>query len=147
MTIEVEGHGSVRVLRPVLHSDSLFVHYNSESLANMIKFIRDSGFDHELSWSQDQSLPKGTWRRGCSYCVSYTKKDGTIGYKKCGSIDEVNTFRAEQDAKADACEASADDGDTAVDACEASADDGEAAADACEASADDGEVKCSEASA
>ena len=73
--------------------------------------------------------------------MAYTKKDGTIGYKKCGSIDEVNTFRAEQDAKADACEASADDGDTAVDACEASADDGEAAADACEASADDAEGK------
>ena len=57
MTIDVEGHGSVRVLRPVLHSDSLFVHYNSESLANMIKFIRDSGFDHGLSWHQDKSLP------------------------------------------------------------------------------------------
>ena len=77
-----------------------------------------------------------------------------MGYKKCGSIDEVNTFRAEQDAKADACEAPADDGDTAVGACEASADDGEAAADACEASAaadaceasaDDGGVKRSEA--
>ena len=52
----------------------------------MIKFTRDSGFDDELSWSQD-------------YCVSYTKKDGTIGYKKCGSIDEVNTFRAEQDGE------------------------------------------------
>ena len=146
MTIDV-GYGSVRVLRPVLQSDSLFVHYSSESLTNMIKFIRDSGFDHGLSWYQDQSLPKGTWRRGCTYCVSYQKEDGTIGYKKCGSIDEVNTFRAEHHAEADACEASADDGDTAVDACEASADDGEAAADACEASADDGEVKCSEASA
>ena len=43
MTIDVEGHGSVRVLRPVLHSDSLFVHYSSESLTNMIKFIRHSG--------------------------------------------------------------------------------------------------------
>ena len=50
MTIVLEGHGSVRVLRPVLHSDSLFVHYSSESLTNMIKFIRDSGFDHGLSW-------------------------------------------------------------------------------------------------
>ena len=50
MTLDVEGHGSVRVLRPVLHSDSLFVHYSSESLTNMIKFIRDSGFDHGLSW-------------------------------------------------------------------------------------------------
>ena len=39
-----------------------------------------------------------------------------MGYKKCGSIDEVNISRAELDAKADACGASADDGDTAVDA-------------------------------
>ena len=101
----------------------------------MIKFIRDSGFDNGFSWYQDQSLPKGTWRRGCYYCVTYNKEDGTTGYKKCNNIDEVNDFRAELDAKADACEASADDGDTAVDACEASADDGEAAADACEASA------------
>ena len=97
MTIDVEGYGSVMVLRPVLHSDSLFVHCSSESLTNMIKFIRDSGFDHGLSWYQDQ-------RRGCSYCVTYKKEDGTIGYKKCGSIDEVNTFRAEQDAKTDECE-------------------------------------------
>ena len=141
MTIDVEGYGSVMVLRPVLHSDSLFVHYKPESLTNMIKFIRDSGFDHELSWSQDLSLPKGTWRRGSSYCVTYNKKDGTMGYKKCGTIDEVNIFRAELDAKANACEASADDGDTAVDECEAAADYGEAAADACEASADDVEGK------
>ena len=46
--------------------------------------------------------------------MSYTKKDGTIGYKKCGSIDEANTFRAEQDAKADESEASADDGHAAA---------------------------------
>ena len=71
MTIDVEGYGSVMVLRPVLHSDSLFVHYSSESLTNMIKFIRHSGFNHGLSWYQDQSLPKGTRRRGCSHCVPY----------------------------------------------------------------------------
>ena len=48
--------------------------------------------------------------------MSYTKKDGTIGYKKCGSIDEVNTFRAQQDAEADESDASADDGHAAADA-------------------------------
>ena len=89
MTIDVEGHGSVRVLRPLQQSDSLFAHYSPECLTNMIKFIRDSGFDPGLSWSHDQSLPKDTWRRGPHHCVTYKKEDGHIGYKKCGNIDEV----------------------------------------------------------
>ena len=46
MTIDVEGHGSVRVLRPLSQSaDSLWVHYSSESLTKMIKSIRDGVFD------------------------------------------------------------------------------------------------------
>ena len=35
--------------------------------------------------------------------------DGTIGHKKCGSIDEVSAVRPEQDAKADESEAYAND--------------------------------------
>ena len=31
--------------------------------------------------------------------MAYKKKDGTTGYKKCGSMDEVNSFRAEQDGE------------------------------------------------
>ena len=31
--------------------------------------------------------------------MAYTKMDGTTGYKKCGSIAEVNSFRAEQDGE------------------------------------------------
>ena len=48
--------------------------------------------------------------------MTYNKEDGTTGYKKCGSIDEVHTFKAEQDAKADVSIASADDGHAAADA-------------------------------
>ena len=59
---------------------------SSESLTKMIKFIRDGGFNHGLSWYHDQ-------RRGCSYCVTYKNWDGTIGSKKFGTIDEVNDFR------------------------------------------------------
>lgn len=102
LTVELPEYGEIKCLRPIHSKDALFVEYDAQNLTRVFNFLRQAGFDDELSsyGPRDPSLPKGVWKRGNCYLVLF-KKAGVQATKTCDSLETVHAFIAQQQTSAE----------------------------------------------
>ena len=85
------GTFDVQVLSPVGVADTVYVKYDSSTMANVIEYLRDQGFREP---KQRQPLPieegvKGIHARKGHYIVVFGKNNGTKGYRKCRDLEHA----------------------------------------------------------
>ena len=99
MVISVEHDGEcheVSVLRCTQPRDGLFVRYDEQTLTFLLRYIRESNFEHENApFKRDPLKPRGIWKKNASaFVVPYEKEGDTTRTKTFHELDEAKSFLA-----------------------------------------------------
>lgn len=94
VTIEVEfedGMHKIKVLSAGHARDQLFVEYEVDTLARVIRHMRVKGFN-EIVKIEKEILPPGVYKRSDGYVVKYRNDEGKDAYKRFSTADAALSF-------------------------------------------------------
>ena len=96
LEVELEYGGeveSVKMLRPVVARDNVFVLFEERTLGRVLSYIREAGF--EVKDARPADMPKGIYKRSDTlYIVKYTTADGRACYKSMNTLEGAMAFQA-----------------------------------------------------
>ena len=86
----------IYMLRPASKTSAVYIHADSDTIANAISFIREYGYsvDPHMYKERDHTLPKGVWRhRASKFIVKNTMSSKKN--KVFGSVEEAQSYLAD----------------------------------------------------